>query len=183
MIELNELIAKSVGGDWGKESPVGNYTEKVYCIRGADIPNINVNNYSGVPVRYCKKENVESKKLQDGDIIIEISGGSPIQSTGRISYIDKKMLYDFDSNVLCTNFCRILRFKDKEISRYVYDYLSLLYDRGYYFNLENNTTGIKNLLLNSFVQNIKVILPPKKEIELYYKLIDKYVTETINSIL
>ena len=119
----------------------------------------------------------------DGDIVIEISGGSPIQSTGRICYIDSKMLTDLGSDVLCTNFCRILRFKDKKLSRYVFDYLLLLYEKGYYFNLENNTTGIKNLLLNSFVQNIKVIIPPKEEIDLYYDSINNYVIDVLNSIL
>ena len=183
LVELKDLIETTIGGDWGKEEKTGNYTEKIYCIRGTDIPNINVNDYSSIPIRYCKKESIISKKLMDGDIVIEISGGSPIQSTGRICYIDSKMLTDLGSDVLCTNFCRILRFKDKKLSRYVFDYLLLLYEKGYYFNLENNTTGIKNLLLNSFVQNIKVIIPPKEEIDLYYDSINNYVIDVLNSIL
>lgn len=184
LVELKDLLEDTIGGDWGKEEPSGKNTEKIYCIRGTDIPNINVYNYSSVPIRFCKKESIKSKRLITGDIIIEISGGSPIQSTGRLCYIDKNLLRDLDAPVLCTNFCRILRFKNKEISKYVFDYLSLLYDRGYYFNLENNTTGIKNLLLNSFVQNIKVIIPKNKNIiENYYSEISKYIEENINEIL
>ena len=42
--------------------------------------------------------------------------------------------------------------------KYIFNHLTLLYDRKYFFNLENNTTGIKNLLLNSFMKNIKIVI-------------------------
>ena len=37
---FRELIQSTLNGDWGKETPTGNNTEKVYCIRGADIPEV-----------------------------------------------------------------------------------------------------------------------------------------------
>ena len=33
---FSELIVDAIGGDWGKDTPLNNYTEEVYCIRGAD---------------------------------------------------------------------------------------------------------------------------------------------------
>jgi 3-phosphoshikimate 1-carboxyvinyltransferase len=38
---FSEWINNDKSGDWGKEQVEGNYTEKVYCIRGADINGLN----------------------------------------------------------------------------------------------------------------------------------------------
>lgn len=184
LVDLNSLIENTIGGDWGKEAEYKDYNQKIYCIRGTDIPNINLYNYSSVPRRYCKTESVQQKKLMPNDIVIEISGGSPIQSTGRMCFISENLLNDLSDPVLCTNFCRILRFKRPEIARYVFDYLTLLYDRKYFFNLENNTTGIKNLLLKSFLKNIKVVMPKDiNKIYNYYREIDNYVSSTMKELL
>lgn len=37
---IGDLISDTLGGDWGKEVPQGNYSQEVICIRGADIPEI-----------------------------------------------------------------------------------------------------------------------------------------------
>ena len=41
---FSELVVSTLNGDWGKESPSGNNTEKVYCVRGADIPDVKAGN-------------------------------------------------------------------------------------------------------------------------------------------
>lgn len=184
LVDLNSLVDSTIGGDWGKEETYKSYNQKIYCIRGTDIPNINLYNYSTLPIRFCKPESVKDKQLKANDIVIEISGGSPIQSTGRMCYISEFLINDLKIPVLCTNFCRIIRFKKPIIARYIFDYLTLLYDRKYFFNLENNTTGIKNLLLKSFMKNIKVLIPnDTKVIEDYYKEIDTYVSTTIKKLI
>lgn len=184
LVELKDLLEDTIGGDWGREKADDKYSKSIYCIRGMDIPNINFYNYKDLPIRYCKNEIINIKKLLPGDIVIEISGGSPVQSTGRLCYIDNYLLKDMKYPVLCTNFCRILRFKNKKISAYVFDYLNLLYDRGYFFNLENNTTGIKNLLINSFIQNIKIVIPDDfSVIETYYQDIENYINEIFDDIV
>lgn len=171
-------IATNVSGDWGKDEMTGNYTELIRCIRGADIPKVGIADYSGVPFRYVLPRNASAKQLKPGDIIIEISGGSPTQSTGRVCYVSDEMLSDLRIPVLCTNFCRVIRLNDTLLSKYVYDYLQLLYDRGYYFNLENNTTGIKNLLLGPFMNSIKILIPDDVSvISQYYETVKKYEAE------
>ena len=98
-------------------------------------------------------------------------------STGRI-VLSQTILKDIDSPVLCTNFCRIIRLKKPELAEYVYNYLLLLYSRGYFFNLENNTTGIKNLIFSAFAKNIKVPLPKDLSvIQKYYAALDAYCNE------
>lgn len=41
---FSELIQSTLNGDWGKEFSSGQSTEKVYCIRGADIPAVKAGN-------------------------------------------------------------------------------------------------------------------------------------------
>ena len=47
----SEWINNDKSGDWGKEQPEGNYTEKVYCIRGADINGLNTARKENYPLR------------------------------------------------------------------------------------------------------------------------------------
>ena len=156
---LGDLVSETLGGEWGKEESEKNYSQMIRCIRGTDIPNINLFTYDDVPVRYVTKKHLNEKSVKECDLIVEISGGSPVQSTGRVCYITKDTLHDLESPVLCTNFCRIVRLKNPMYSEFVYHYISLLYDRGYFFNLENNTTGIKNLIFNSFLKSVKIPIP------------------------
>ncbi|WP_294605377.1 N-6 DNA methylase [uncultured Lactobacillus sp.] len=159
LISLEQLLDQTIGGEWGKASEQGNYKNRIKCIRGTDIPNVSRAYYDNVPTRYVLNKHIKEKSVRVNDIIIEISGGSPIQSTGRICLITEELLKEMKVPVLCTNFCRILRLKSPELALYVYNYLVILYDRGYFFNLENNTTGIKNLIFNSFEKNVKVPIP------------------------
>ena len=87
-----DLVERAVGGDWGKDLPSGNNTEMVYCIRGADIPEVRVGNKGKMPTRYILPKNYAAKKLMDGDIVVEISGGSPTQSTGRAAVVSAALL-------------------------------------------------------------------------------------------
>ena len=99
---------------------------------------------------------------------------SPIQSTGRTCFITQDIIDDLGLPVLCTNFCRVLRLKKPEYAEYVYNYIVLLYTRGYLFNLENNTTGIKNLIFSSFLKKIKLPIP--KDL----RLLDRFLHELDN---
>ncbi len=178
LIPLQDLVEETLGGEWGKDAASGHYSKAIRCIRGTDIPNIVKSNYEEVPVRYVKKKHIETKRVRKNDIIVEISGGSPIQSTGRTCLITEEILNDLELPVLCTNFCRIIRLKKPEDAEYVYNYIHLLYTRGYFFNLENNTTGIKNLIFSAFLQNIKVPIPKDEKIlKAYLDELDSYASK------
>lgn len=159
LVPFQDLVSETIGGEWGKESSEGRYTQAIKCIRGTDIPNVMLSYYDNVPTRYVQNRHIQEKQLKANDIVVEISGGSPIQSTGRICLITDAILDELELPVLCTNFCRIIRLKEPAYAEYIYHYLLLLYTRGYFFNLENNTTGIKNLIFSAFLQNIKIPIP------------------------
>ena len=161
---FRELIQSTLNGDWGKETPTGNNIEKVYCIRGADIPEVKAGNKGKMPTRYILPKNLANKKLEAGDIVVEISGGSPTQSTGRCTAITQSLLDRYDSSMVCTNFCKALKPR-AGYSMYVYYYWQYLYDRDIFFSYENGTTGIKNLDINGFIETEPIVIAPEDLVE------------------
>ena len=159
-----DLIDHTISGDWGKDAPTGNYTEMVYCIRGADIPEVKAGNKGKMPTRYILPKNYAAKKLVDGDIVVEISGGSPTQSTGRAAPVSESLLRRYDRGMVCTNFCKAIKPK-RGYSMFVYYYWQHLYDAGVFFGYENGTTGIKNLDITGFIETEEIVLPPLDIVE------------------
>jgi type I restriction enzyme S subunit len=177
---FQDLISNTLGGDWGKEIPQDNYTKEVSCIRGADIPEIARGAKGKVPQRFILSKNAVNKSLSHGDIIIEISGGSPTQSTGRTAFIVDKLLEKFDSPLICTNFCRVI----KPVSGYedfLYCYLSYLYNEDVFFQYENGTTGIKNLDIGSLFNVHRIAIPTASVLE-QYAIIYQRIYPTIQSL-
>ena len=156
---FSELVVSTLNGDWGKEVPSGNNTEKVYCVRGADIPDIKAGNKGKMPIRYILPKNNAIKHLSDGDIVVEISGGSPTQSTGRCTAITQSLLDRYDSGMVCTNFCKAIK-PLKGYNMFIYYYWQYLYNRKVFFSYENGTTGIKNLDFSGFLESEPIIIPP-----------------------
>lgn len=164
---FSNWIKNDKSGDWGKESKQGNYVNKVSCIRGADLNGVNGKGEVNFPIRFILEKN-SHKLLEVGDFIIEISGGSPTQSTGRMAFITQETLDRFDNPLICSNFCKAVTLKDeKSIYNFAYEW-NRLYDAGVLFGWEGKTSGIKNLLFDSFVTNHKVVLPSKEVMELFY---------------
>ncbi|WP_298733423.1 restriction endonuclease subunit S [uncultured Chitinophaga sp.] len=165
---FNDWIAATKAGDWGKETQEGNYTERVYCIRGADINGLNGKGEIKSPGRFILKNN-RSKILNPNDFIVEISGGSPTQSTARIALLTEKTFERFDADVICSNFCKAVSIRDK---KYIFNFLQewqRLYDSGVFFGYEGKTSGIKNFLFDSFMASYHVVFPDKEIVEKYYE--------------
>lgn len=157
---FSDLIKETKSGDWGKETNQGNYTNRVRCIRGADFPAMN----SGVlnaPYRFILARNSD-KELSNGDIIIEISGGSPTQSTGRVVYINETTLKRFSTNIITSNFCKAVSLKENNFQYWFYLYWKKLYENHVLFGYEGKTTGIKNFLFEDFITLYKIVCPPKE---------------------
>ena len=158
---FSDLLSTIIGGDWGKDTSTSNNTQKVYCIRGTDIDNINAGNKGKMPIRYIFPKNYADKQLSVGDIVVEISGGSPTQSTGRCALITQSLLDRYDFGMVCTNFFRAIK-PQEGYSSFVYCYWKYLYDRGIMFSYDNGTTVIKNLNISDFLKIEPIIIPPIK---------------------
>lgn len=136
----------------------------VYCIRGADIPDVKSGNKGQMPTRFILPKNYVAKHLVAGDVVVEISGGSPTQSTGRIASISQSLLDRYNKGMVCTNFCKAMKPKSG-YSMFVYYYWQYLYDKNVFFLYENGTTGIKNLDISGFIETEPIILPPVELVE------------------
>ena len=176
---FNNIIESTLSGDWGKERQEGNYIKKVFCLRGADIPDVKTGNKGYMPIRFILEKNFATKALAAGNLVIEISGGSPTQSTGRICRISHELLTKYNNSIVCTNFCKAIR-PMVGYSSFMYYMWEKLYNEGVMFSYENGTTGIKNLDINGLTQKEPIIIPPievalnfEKYVDIYYNKIQK----------
>ncbi|HEX4022388.1 MAG TPA: restriction endonuclease subunit S [Acidobacteriaceae bacterium] len=169
---LDDLVAHVLGGDWGKDISSNENDVLVRCIRGADIPDLQKGGTGKMPCRYLKVSSAEKRRLNDGDLVIEISGGSPTQSTGRSVLISDDLLQRVDAPIACSNFCRLLRLKSKSYAKFVYLWLLTLYANDEFLQYENGTTGIKNFAFSLFSSSYKLMVPPPPIVTAFEHLVD-----------
>lgn len=178
---LGDFILETVGGEWGKEIFETDFTKAVQCIRGTDIADLNIGLANKTPIRFIKTDKFNKIEPQEGDLILEISGGTENQSTGRVTYINNNVKALFSYPLIFSNFCRLLRIKNKDYSYYLYCYIQYLYNQDEFFNLENGSSGIKNLDYKSLLFNLKYTMPSNdneiisfgKTVEIYFEKINK----------
>lgn len=167
---LSEWIATDKTGDWGKETAEGNYTLCVDCIRGADINGLNGSGAVSPPTRFILEKN-SAKVLAPFDFVIEISGGSPTQSTGRLALITEETIGRFSRPLICSNFCKAISLKD---NAYFFNFAYLwksAYDNKALFGWEGKTSGIKNLLFDAFTTKHLVSMPSQKLAKRFFEFI------------
>ena len=169
----NDIISSTVSGDWGKDREVGNYTHKVSCIRGCDFADVSSGIRGKTPERFVLEKNFQNKRLLDKDIIVEISGGTPTMSTGRICLVSDNLLDKYSGNIVCTNFCRVIRPCSGYSSYVFYSWLDK-YNSRVMFGYENGTSGIKNFQISDFMEKEPVIIPPQTVIAQFQTIVDVY---------
>ena len=162
-MKLADIIDTFISGDWGEESPTQDTPNAAYCVRGADIVPITNHSFTDIPQRYVCDRTKETKLLAAGDLVIEKSGGSPTQSTGRIVYVSEDLI-KAKGIVVCSNFCTAFRVKAGWNPLYVYYFWQNVYNHGAFFNFEGKTSGIKNLQLDNALSAIDIeYLPLEKQ--------------------
>jgi len=167
---LSNLIEKSISGEWGEDvekvKDIENYV-LVKVLRNTNFCNQGNLDFSKVAQRMIDKEKYEKVRLKNGDILIEKSGGSPIQPVGRVAIIE-----DVKTDFAFSNFLQVIRIKKQEcLPEYLFCFLKTLYNLNYMEYIQNQTTGIKNLIIEEFL-SIPVSLPPmnkQREVTREYK--------------
>ena len=174
---LSDYIGSNNTGDWGFDEPAKKRSIKVGCIRGADIVKLN-----DLPIRYIKDNNT-SKLLSAWDIVIEVSGGSPTQATGRSAFVTPGVLKRNGGNLTCSNFCHAFTMKDYKASAYFYFMWRMFYDNNNMFNFEGKTSGIKNFMTDTFLANKWLDVPTAllglffERVKVIYEQIDNNIEE------
>ena len=148
--KINEFIEISLGGDYGSEVYEDDFTEETICLRGTDLPDMKMGTPEKAPIRFLKASKLEKCKLENGDIVVEISGGTESQSTGRVMYINSESLNNANLPMTCVNFCRIIRPSKIEYSYFLHSLFDYLYTRKVFFNWENKFTFQVHFRTSSF---------------------------------
>ena len=149
-----------IGGGWGKDIR-SNGLVPAYVVRGTDIPQAKRNDIAGCPLRYHTKSNFQSRVLKDGDIVIEVSGGSKGQPVGRALLITDELLNSFDHNAICASFCKLFRCNKNISSYYFYMWLQEIYENREIEKYQSQSTGIINFQFEYFLYNATLLVPPK----------------------
>ncbi len=162
---LQNILDHVIGGDWGKdidEEIEGEWLQ-VKCIRGSELKNWDKEKGATAALRKIKKSSLDGRKLQIGDIILEISGGGPDQPVGRTVLIDNLVLsIDNTYPKVCTNFFRLLRPSDDVDSNFLNYYLTNFYLSGEVVKYQGGSNNLRNLKFKEFEQ-IPIPIPPLSE--------------------
>ena len=150
------IICDTITGLWkGKKEPLIN----VGVIRNANFTKDFTLDYSKIEYIDVEQKSFEKRNLENGDIIVEKSGGSDNFPVGRsILYRGENGKYSF------SNFTMSLRIAKKDciLPEYLYYVLQYRYRRGDMKQLQTQTTGLHNLLTDKFM-SLTIPIPPVEE--------------------
>ena len=175
---LGTLLDDVIGGDWGKETPDVDHTEPVSIIRGTDLPALAEGGSGSVPLRFTTKKKAERRMLKDGDIIIEVSGGSPTQSTGRSLMMTRDVLRRFPGTVVCASFCRRFRPNSWRDGLLVSRHLDFLHSTGKMWDYQLQSTGIANFQTTRFLKEEMAIWPGEPLLTTFAEIVGPIVRQT-----
>jgi type I restriction enzyme S subunit len=172
----DEIINEIISGDWGKDTNEGNYNHKVACVRGCDFQDVKMGLRGKTPERFILEKNYALKHFMDKDILVEISGGTATVSTGRVCPVSQLLIDKYNGDIVCTNFCRLVRPK-AGYSSYLYYSWKYKYDRKVMFGYENGTSGIKNFSIKDFITKELLVIPSLTDIKEFESLINHIHTQ------
>jgi type I restriction enzyme S subunit len=131
----------------------------VKVLRNTNFNNDGTLSWVDVAELPVEEKQFRTRKLMIGDIILERSGGGPKQPVGRVVYFDLPQEdYSF------SNFTTCIRVKDKKSlnTKFLLYYLLSFYNKGKTNELQQRTTGIRNLNFADY-KKIKIPLPVGQE--------------------
>ncbi|MBU2249909.1 MAG: restriction endonuclease subunit S [Gammaproteobacteria bacterium] len=167
LVPFGDLLTHTIGGDWGDELPTEKNEVRVAIIRGTDLPDLAAGNAERVPLRYTSAKKLASRKLQDGDLVLEVSGGSKDQPTGRSLYLTNGILSQFDCPMEPASFCRLLRPESQNISVVLAQHMTYIYAQGKTWEYQNQSTGISNFQTTHFLESERVVVPSDEVLKVF----------------
>jgi type I restriction enzyme S subunit len=162
--KLGELLILNDPGIWGP--PINKSGEGVFILRSTNILEDGSLDFREIAERKVEGNKIKNLYLQNGDILLEKSGGGPEQPVGRVAYF---MAPD-NRKYIFANFIQRLRPKTDLINnRFLFFYLFFAYRTGLTQRFQSQTTGIRNLNLKLYFK-IKIPVPP---LPIQQKIVEK----------
>lgn len=162
---LAHLVTGKIGGEWGlaDEGPEVPGWVRVKVLRGTEFRNWERDRGQTAVVRRVKESSLAKRQLAEGDLVVEVSGGGVGQPVGRTVLIDGQALERAGMPLLCSNFCRRLRLHPELSPAYVQLGLQHLYLTGGLDPFQTQTTNLRNLSFQAFLEGVTLPLPPPPE--------------------
>jgi type I restriction enzyme S subunit len=155
---LKRLIKERKAGSWGSEPKTSEID--CVCLRIADFDyqNYRFQRKDDLTIRSYKEKDLEDRVLEQGDILIEKSGG------GEKSPVGRAVMYDLSiENAMYANFMEKIIPIERLDSSYLTYLLATMYSKRAMWTYIKYTTGIQNLDITSLLSNEKIPLPPLDE--------------------
>lgn len=172
-VNLGSLFDHEIGGGWGNDELTDEFNKPAYVIRGTDIDKLPTGKFEKVPFRYHKKSNLASRKLQDGDIIFEVSGGSSYEGVAKTLLVTEELLKQFDNAVMPASFCKLARPDKREYSSFLFLFLRFLRNiRGTEVFEIRSASNIVNYNWTAFLKFQKVKKPNDDVLEKFNALVE-----------
>jgi type I restriction enzyme S subunit len=178
---VKDVIAYEIGGGWGLDAKTVANSEEGYVIRSTDFAPLNSGVYNQLPCRFHTVNEINTRSLQIGDIIFEVSGGSKTEGVGKTYFISKEILSSLDKPVICASFCKLIRLKDTNHALYYFDTLQYwrycgdisVYDK-------RSASNIVNFNWKGFLSQKKIIVPPSQILDEYMRLREPLIQQVRN---
>lgn len=172
-VNLGSLIGHDIGGGWGNNEFTDEFNKPAYVIRGTDIDELPNGKLEKVPFRYHKKSNLASRKLQDGDIIFEVSGGSSYEGVAKTLLVTEELLNQFDNAVMSASFCKLARPVKREYSSFLFLFLRFLRNiKGTEVFEIRSASNIVNYNWTAFLKFQKVKKPSDDVLEKFNTIVE-----------
>jgi type I restriction enzyme S subunit len=171
-IRLVDALRSHLPGDWGEER--GDHLFKV--LRSTNLTNDGPLDLSNVATRALPKAIGGLLQPKKYDLLLERSGGGPDQPVGRVGIIEQDM-----PGYAYTNFLHLLRPNPVSLDpRYLGWVLFYLNRTGIVLRLEQQTTGMRNLLFQDYL-DIELPKPPKGDDTTIARILDAAQTAIITT--
>ena len=153
-----DLCSHVIGGVWGKPEGEGEVDRlalgpRIYAPGTADFVT------DGSPVRSFTTKQADTRTVQEQDIILERSGGSPEQPVGRVAIAGPGL-----APCVPTDFQRLLRVApERALPKYVFWRLRHDWVCGLTRNYSRRTTGITNLSVKEYIAREMPVPSPEEQ--------------------
>ena len=162
---LGNLLEVSIGGIWGSEA--GEDEVDVFVFRSTELIKDGQLKEELTVRRSITARQLDSRKLEEGDLLLEKSGGGPKTPVGRVGLV--KALPGLS---VCSNFMQLMRPRKREVLPvYLHYFLNHFHVAGHTEDLQNNSTNIRNLKTTEYM-DVEIPVPPLEEQKRIVALLD-----------